>query len=172
MEYFHPIWRCRCESRSDLCRSLKVKWKCVFCFFNRLTESHKKAIRVIQRMRYFVAKRNFQVVSTCLHICISISCMETLAVRREEDLMLTLGVKGHVLNVTCHVRGMVPPTGSGWVGIPTSWCSFHLPNCAAELAVAAFANIVSKTERSPIHFIMLKWNKLDNPLRGFLHFSH
>uniref|UniRef100_A0A671Y7E9 Potassium voltage-gated channel subfamily KQT member 1 n=1 Tax=Sparus aurata TaxID=8175 RepID=A0A671Y7E9_SPAAU len=27
---------------------------------HRLTESHRKAIRVIQRMRYFVAKRNFQ----------------------------------------------------------------------------------------------------------------
>lgn len=26
-----------------------------------MTESHRKAIRVIQRMRYFVAKRNFQV---------------------------------------------------------------------------------------------------------------
>uniref|UniRef100_A0AAQ5ZUI7 Potassium voltage-gated channel subfamily KQT member 1 n=1 Tax=Amphiprion ocellaris TaxID=80972 RepID=A0AAQ5ZUI7_AMPOC len=32
----------------------------LFCFFHRLTESHRKAIRVIQRMRYFVAKRNFQ----------------------------------------------------------------------------------------------------------------
>lgn len=29
--------------------------------FFRLTESHRKAIRVIQRMRYLVAKRNFQV---------------------------------------------------------------------------------------------------------------
>lgn len=32
-----------------------------FPVFFRLTESHRKAIRVIQRMRYLVAKRNFQV---------------------------------------------------------------------------------------------------------------
>lgn len=37
------------------------KYAFFFPLFFRLTESHRKAIRVIQRMRYLVAKRNFQV---------------------------------------------------------------------------------------------------------------
>uniref|UniRef100_A0A673CC67 Potassium voltage-gated channel subfamily KQT member 1 n=1 Tax=Sphaeramia orbicularis TaxID=375764 RepID=A0A673CC67_9TELE len=41
--------------------SMLLNWRLVFDIpVPRLTESHRRAIRVIQRMRYFVAKRNFQ----------------------------------------------------------------------------------------------------------------
>ena len=43
------VWLCRAFINTML------------CFISRLTEAHKTAIRVIRRIRYFVARRKFQV---------------------------------------------------------------------------------------------------------------
>lgn len=124
-----------------------------FPLFFRLTESHRKAIRVIQRMRYLVAKRNFQVSPN-----------------------LSGKIWCSVIKATCWGDMNHRPDISVWSSTTSGWCGVWLEfrPIFIDLLCRSWqqqpnANIVSNTERGVIH---LWGNKLSGPLWGFLDMSH
>lgn len=79
--------------RSAQCFTQKVESEMKMFLSSRLTESHRKAIRVIQRMRYFVAKRNFQVIPVSASARAAWRRLTPRALKDRMNLSATVGRK-------------------------------------------------------------------------------
>lgn len=91
------------------------------------------------------------------HIGISINCLEQ-SLHAEDDVK--------------HQWHNIRPTDVKGLGCVWNSNRLVLLCClCCRVSGNSFANMVNKAHRRLIHFIMVKWNNLSDPLRGFLHFK-
>lgn len=151
-EYFRLIWSCACESRSDLCRSLKVK-RFYFLFFFQTDRVTQKSHPGDPENALLCGQEEFSGNS---YICISINCLEQ-SLHAEDDVK--------------HLWHNIRPTDVKGLGCVWNSNRLVLLCClCCRVSSNSLANMVNKAHRRLIHFIMVKWNNMSDPLRGFLHF--